>query len=100
MTDPEPLVLCCFLWAMPGEAEGLQSYEDEVLALVGEHRGVVLQRVRSTGDAGGPQEVQLFRFEDRDGLDGYLDDPRRLALAALRDKVVARTELFPVTILS
>jgi hypothetical protein len=60
----------------------------------------VLQRVRSTGEAAGPQEVQLFRFADREALNGYLEDPRRLALADLRDRVVARTELFPVTVLS
>jgi hypothetical protein len=100
MADPDPLVLCCFLWATPGEEAGLQGYEDAVLALLGEHRGVILQRVRSTGEAAGPREVQLFRFEDRDGLDGYLDDPRRLAMADVRDRVIARTELFPVTVLS
>lgn len=31
-------------------------------------------------------------------LDGYLGDPRRLALADERDRVVARTELMNVTL--
>jgi hypothetical protein len=91
------LSLCCFLWAVAGEEAGLERYEDRVLALVPEHRGTVLQRARSDGADGRPNEVQLFRFEDQAALQGYLDDPRRLALAPERDRVVARTELFPVS---
>jgi len=94
----EPVVLCCFLWAVEGEEAGLRRYEDSVLALVPDHQGAVLQRVRSDGSDGRPHEVQLFRFEGRSGLDAYLDDPRRVALTDERDRVVARTELFPVTI--
>lgn len=93
-----PVTLCCFLWAVPGEEAGLAEYEDQVLALVPEHRGSVLQRVCAADGAGGPHEVQLFRFADAAALDGYLEDPRRLALADVRDRVVARTELFPVTV--
>jgi hypothetical protein len=94
------VTLCCFLWAVPGEEAGLAAYEDSVLALVGEHRGAVLQRARSDGTAGRPHEVQLFRFEDRAALDGFLQDPRRLELSDERERVVARTELFPVTLTS
>jgi antibiotic biosynthesis monooxygenase (ABM) superfamily enzyme len=93
------VLLCCFLWARPGQEAGLESYEDRVLALVPEHRGVVLQRAKSDGAADRPHEVQLFRFADQDALDDYLNDPRRLALADERDRVIARTETFPVTLL-
>ncbi|WP_028660057.1 hypothetical protein [Nocardioides insulae] len=92
----ESVVLSCLLWAVPGEESGLSSYEDSVLALVGEHSGTVLQRARSDGAGGCPHELQLFRFEDQSALEGYLQDPRRLALAGERDRVVARTQLFPV----
>ena len=93
---PAEVRLGCFLWAVPGLEIGLAAYEDTVLALVGEHGGQVVQRARTDGADGRPHEVQLFRFADRAALDGYLGDPRRLALAAERDRVVARTELFPV----
>ncbi|MDH2412870.1 hypothetical protein [Nocardioides sp. CER19] len=96
MTDAE-LFLCCFLWAAPGEEAALERYEDRVLAFVAEHRGAVVQRARSDGADGRPNEVQLFRFDDQGALQAYLGDPRRLALADERDRVVARTELFPVT---
>jgi hypothetical protein len=26
----EPLVLCCLLWAVPGQADAMSAYEDEV----------------------------------------------------------------------
>jgi len=94
----DPVILCCFLWAVPGEESGLSHYEDSVLALVPEHGGTLLQRARSDGADGRPHEIQLFRFEGRAALDGYLQDPRRVALSGERDRVVARTELFPVTI--
>ncbi|RYJ07558.1 MAG: DUF1330 domain-containing protein [Actinomycetales bacterium] len=76
----------------------MADYEDAVLALVPEHGGTVLQRVLSTDEdgSGTPDEVQLFRFPDRAALDGFMADPRRLALAPQRDASVARTQLFAV----
>jgi hypothetical protein len=90
--------LCCLLWAHPGQEAGLTAYEDSVLALVPEHGGTVLQRALSDGAGGRPHEVQLYRFATQGDLDGYLADPRRTALTAERDRVVARTELFPVVL--
>jgi hypothetical protein len=90
--------LCCLLWAREGERTGLSEYEDRVLALVAEHRGEVVQRAIGDGVGDGPDEVQLYRFLDDAALQGYLADPRRVALADERDRVIARTELFPVTI--
>lgn len=90
------LTLCCLLWAHPGQEAGLVAYEDTVLALVAEHGGEVLSRVRSDGTAGHPLEVQLYRFPAQAAIDAYIADPRRLALAEERERVVARTEVFPV----
>lgn len=90
--------LCCLLWAREGERAGLSEYEDRVLALIGEHRGEVVRRAISTEPGDGPDEVQLFRFADDTALQAYLGDPRRLALAEERDRVIARTDLFPVAI--
>ena len=97
MANPDDqILLCCLLWAHPGQDAALTAYEDRVLALVPEHGGVVLQRAVSDGADGRPHEVQLYRFASQRGLDGYLADPRRAALTQERDRVVARTELFPV----
>ena len=94
-TDGE-LNLCCLLWAQPGQESDLVAYEDRVLALLADHGAEVLERVRSDGANDRPLEVQIYRFPSQAALDGYVSDPRRLALADERDRVVARTEFFPV----
>lgn len=98
MTDA--VNLCCMLWARDGESAGLTAYEDRVLELIPDHGGRVVQRVRNESGADGPDEVQTYRFPSHASLDSYLADPRRLALAAERDRVIERTELFPVRVLS
>lgn len=98
MNDGAEILLCCLLWARDGEAEGLSRYEDTVLVLVPRHGGEVVQRVVGDGTGGSPHEVQLYRFPDRAALDAYVADPARVALADERDRVIARTELFPVTL--
>ncbi|HEY9292856.1 MAG TPA: hypothetical protein VIP98_16375 [Microlunatus sp.] len=96
MTSAEPIDLCCLLWARPGQEAALSAYEDEVLDLVAGHGGAVISRGVGDGKDGRPLEVQFFRFPAQAALDGYLADPRRTALSEVRDRVIARTELFPV----
>ena len=90
------LTLCVLLWAQPGAEDGLTAYEDQVLALVPEHGGRVANRVRSSGSAGRPLEIQILEFASAQALDGYLADGRRQALAAERDRVIAKTEVIEV----
>lgn len=97
--DQIQLELCCFLWARPGQEAALTAYEDRVLKLLPEHGGTVVQRAVSDGGEGRPHEVQLYRFAGQAGLDSYVADPRRTALAEERDRVVARTEVFHVDLL-
>lgn len=97
MTTPSaPLTLCCLLWATPGLETELTAYEDAVLALLPDHGAAVLERMIGSGSDGNPVEVQAFRFPSRAAMDSYLADPRRLSLGGERDRVIARTELFPV----
>jgi uncharacterized protein (DUF1330 family) len=74
----------------------LAEYEDAVLALVGEHGGEVLQRMRGDGRGGNPLEIQLYKWPSSDAREAYMADPRRTAMAAQRDRAVARTDIFPV----
>ena len=85
--------LCVLLWPHRGQEEALIAYEDEVLALVPEHGGPVLQRVRSVDGDGGPFEMHLIRFPDQAAFDAYLADPRRAEMADQRDAAIARTEV-------
>ena len=88
--------LCVLLWAQPGAQAALTAYEDRVLRLVPDHGGRVLQRGRGGGADGQPAEIQFLDFPSQAALDAYLADPRRTALAADRDRAVARTEIIDV----
>jgi len=52
------LTLCVLLWAREGQAAALVEYEDQVLQLISEHGGTVLQRARTTGTDGDPLEIR------------------------------------------
>ncbi|MBM7503772.1 hypothetical protein ACFPER_09825 [Agromyces aurantiacus] len=101
--EPEPSVaaaapagftLCSLLWARPGLADELAVYEDRVLDLLPEHGIEVLHRARIDRGPDHPVEVHLYAVPSEASLEAYLADPRRLELAAERDRVVARTEVF------
>jgi uncharacterized protein (DUF1330 family) len=95
-----PVVSCVLLWARPGMEAALSAYEDKVLRLVAEHGGRVLQRGSvlpgSQLDGEPPAEVQFIEMPSEASLDAYMNDPRRLAMAAERDGAIARTDLFRI----
>ncbi len=93
-----PILLCCLLWAQPGQEAELTAYEDQVLAFVPAHDGAVLQRAISDGADGRPHEIQIYRFADQSAFEAYLGDPSRAKLTGERDLVIARTEVFPVAL--
>jgi uncharacterized protein (DUF1330 family) len=95
-----PVVNCVLLWARPGMAAALSAYEDKVLRLVAGHGGRVLERGTvlpgSQHDGEPPTEVQFLEMPSEASLDAYMNDPRRLAMAAERDAAIARTDLFRI----
>jgi uncharacterized protein (DUF1330 family) len=97
-----PVSLCVLLWAKPGKESALSSYEDRVLKLLADHGGRVLQRgsvladSRDSGYGELPTEVQFLEFPSEETLDAYLNDPRRLTLAAERDMAIARTDVLQI----
>jgi hypothetical protein len=97
MADSE-LTLCCLLWSRPGKEAALVAYEDRVLALLPEHGIELVVRAIGDGVDEQPLETQVYRVPDRAALDAYLTDPRRAAMTEERDRVIARTELFPVAL--
>ena len=94
------LTLCVLLWARPGAEDGLIAYENKVLDLVPAHGGRVLQRARGSGADGQPLEIQLLEFPSAAALDAYMTDDRRTSLAAERDRVIARTDVIQVQLVS
>jgi uncharacterized protein (DUF1330 family) len=94
------LTVCVLLWARPGADEALIAYENQVLGLVAEHEGRVLQRARSTGTDDQPLEIQLIEFPSAAELDAYMTDERRTSLASARDDAIARTDVIFVELVS
>jgi uncharacterized protein (DUF1330 family) len=91
--------LCVLLWAHEGRDADLGAYEDQVLGLLAEHDGYVLQRAKTVGQNGDhdkPTEVQLLRFASEAALDGFMNDARRTALAEQRDAAIAMTEVMRI----
>jgi GNAT superfamily N-acetyltransferase len=77
------------LWAREGEAASLSDYEDRVLHLLPDHGGAVVCRVRP----GIPTEIQLLDVPSGQALAGFMSDPRRAALASIRERAIARTRV-------
>jgi uncharacterized protein (DUF1330 family) len=88
------VLLSVLLWARPGGEDLLFEYEDQVLALLDRHRGRLLSRVRAID--GGPCEIHLLEFATDQALVDYQNDPDRLALSAMRDQAIERTEVIRV----
>lgn len=90
--------LCVLLWATAGCEAALVEYEDTVLALIPQHGGQVVSRVRRLDRAEGPFEVQIISFPDDDSVSSYMNDPVRQSLADVHRRAIARTEVIPVEI--
>ena len=93
------VTLCVLLWARLGKDVELAAYEDAVLALLPDHGGRLLQRVRPVGGRDEPTEVQLLQFPERGGarrVHGrrapHRDGPTE------RDAAVDRTEVLRVNV--
>ena len=95
------VTLCVLLWAHEGREADLGAYEDQMLGLLAEHGGQVIQRARTVAGTGGaePTEVQILRFASEAALDGFTHDARRAAPAGQRDAAIARTDVLRVRLL-
>jgi uncharacterized protein (DUF1330 family) len=77
------------------ESEGAE-YERTVLQYWREHGGEVIAAFRPAPWSDGSRaadEMQLLRIPSRAQLDAYLADARRVALASVRDRTIASTEV-------
>jgi uncharacterized protein (DUF1330 family) len=88
------VVLSVSLWARPGGEHLLFEYENQVLALLHRHQGRLLSRVSAVDE--GPSEIQLLEFGTDQALAEFQSDPDRLALSAMRDQAIERTEVIRV----
>jgi uncharacterized protein (DUF1330 family) len=97
--DDMAVTLLVQLWARPGKEELLIEYEDRVLDRLATYGARLVQRVRATGaDSDRAFETHVLEFPSEAALDEYMADPQRVALSALRDRAIERTDLVRVAI--
>jgi hypothetical protein len=67
-----PVTLCVLLWAVEGRIREMAEYEEEALALIAQHGGLVLNRLRNTTVDDGPVPAESIGVR-------LVDLPRRFA---------------------
>jgi hypothetical protein len=87
----EQFALVVQLWARDGDVAALEAFERRVVPLLARHGGAITCAVRCAPGGDGPDEVQVVTFPDRAALDAYRGDADTAALAADRERVIART---------
>ncbi len=94
MTTPnENLILVAIVDMADGHAGAGHRYEDQVLALLGRHGGVIDWRFRGTD---GTSEVHLIRFQSRAGYESFMVDPERTAYRAALGEAAPTTRVIEV----
>ena len=79
-----------------GHESEAADYERTVLDFFKEHGGVILAVFRPAPWDDGTRaadEIQVLRIPSRERLDAYMNDERRLALAEVRARAIASTEV-------
>ena len=94
MSTSKSVTLCVQVWPFEGQEAAL------VLALIPGHGGALLQRVRRAGAGTTAYETHIIEFPDAAAHQAYLEDPRRLALLAQRDRCIERTVIESVLVVN
>lgn len=83
------------LWLQPGaSAADFEAFEHKAAAAMALQGGRIERAVRlREGGEGAPFEVHLVSFPDAAAFEAYRASPEAQALAAERERVIARTEI-------
>jgi uncharacterized protein (DUF1330 family) len=94
MRDESRLTFIVSIWLKGNDVAGFESFERQAATIMAAHGGRVDSVVRCGGEGGAPFEVHLVSFPDAAAAGAYRADPRLAKLAPLRDRVIARTEVW------
>jgi uncharacterized protein (DUF1330 family) len=82
------------IWLKDNDVAGFESFERQAAAIMAAHGGRVESVVRCGGEGGAPFEVHVVSFPDAATAGAYRADPRLAKLLPLRERVIARTEVW------
>ena len=90
------VVLVARLWVESARVSDYERFEREAARVLAAHGARIERVIRRAPDAppDEPFEVHVVRFPDEAALAAWRSDPRTRGLAAERDDVIARTEVF------
>ncbi len=94
MRDDSRLTFIVSIWLKDNDVAGFESFERQAAAIMAAHGGHVETVVRCGGEGGAPFEVHVVSFPDAAVAGAYRADPRLAKLLPLRDRVIARTEVW------
>jgi len=82
------------VWLKGDDVAGFEAFERAAAEVMAQHGGRIEHVARRTADGDGPFEVHVVTFPSERALADYRDDARFKALAPLRERVIARTEIW------
>jgi uncharacterized protein (DUF1330 family) len=95
MHDESRLTFIVCIWLKDKDVAGFEAFERQAATIMAAHGGRVENVVRCGGEGGAPFEVHVVSFPDAAAAGAYRADPRLVKLLPLRDRVIARTEVWP-----
>ncbi len=93
MSNPR-LTLVVALWLKDDNVAAFESFEEQAAAVMARHDGRIESVVRCSGNSGEPFEVHIVTFPDAAALRAYREDALMAALRPLRERAIARTEIW------
>jgi len=88
-----PVTLVVSLWLKGDDVAGFEAFERAAADIMAKHGGRIEHVVRRAEPGDGPFEVHVVTFPSDAALRAYREDPRLEKLAALRARLIARTEI-------
>jgi uncharacterized protein (DUF1330 family) len=89
-----PVTLVVSLWLATDDVAAFESFERRAAEVMAPHGGRIASVVRCAGDPGEPFEVHVVTFPSAAALRAYREDPRHAELRELRERVIARTDIW------
>jgi uncharacterized protein (DUF1330 family) len=89
-----PVCLVVSLWIKDDDVAGFEAFERAAAEIMATHGGRIEHVVRRSEPGEGPFEVHIVTFPSEAALGEYRADARFKELWRLRDRVIARTEIW------
>ncbi|MEO7425666.1 MAG: hypothetical protein ABI036_10795 [Fibrobacteria bacterium] len=91
------LYITVHLYGRTGTPGEFRDYESKALNIFKRHGGEVLVAYTpavSKDQTGVPDEIQILKIASQSDFEGFMGDSDRVALAAERERVIRKTEVF------